>query len=51
MRMNHHLPIYVVLIAQSHGQDGKGRHEKRFYMASVEMLISSFHFFPQLMGL
>jgi len=42
---------FVVLIAQSHGQAGKGRCEKCFYAASVEMLISSFNFFSQLMGL
>lgn len=45
MRIHHSLLVYVVLIAHSHGQDGKERREKCFYTSSVEMLISSFIFF------
>lgn len=44
-RIHRKLLVYVVLIAQSHGQGGKGRCEKCFYTASVEMLISSFNLF------
>lgn len=51
MRIHHSLLVYVVLIAHSHGQDGKERREKCFYTSSVEMLISSFNFFSQLMEL
>lgn len=41
MRTHPNLLVYTVLIVQSHGQGGKRRHEKCFYMASIDMLTSS----------